>query len=373
MFKTGDGTVAVWDTKRENQLILHMVNKLPDPVDLPLVASVNKEVRIATENNHSATHLLHAALRKVLGNHVQQRGSLVNSKELRFDFSHFSKMTQQEITGVERLVNEKIRENIAREVKDNVPLGEAKAMGATALFGEKYGDEVRVVCFDPEYSIELCGGTHVPATGQIGLFKILSEGSIASGVRRIEATTGLTSEALVDERFGELDQISELLKSTSGPVKAVKQLLDERNKLQKDLETIQHDQVKSLRLELLEQVIESNGDQCLIAKVKLPSAQALKDLSFELKNQIKRLFAVLAVDVAGKPQIAVIISEELVDEYGWNAGTIVRELAKHISGGGGGQPFFATAGGKNLDGLDTVTEEAKRLYDDLVVSNEQNT
>jgi alanyl-tRNA synthetase len=223
-----------------------------------------------------------------------------------------------------------------------------------------------VVCFDADYSIELCGGTHVEATGQIGLFKILTESSIASGVRRIEAITARQAEDLVEKRFDELDQISEMLKNPEDTLKAVKTVLDERNAIQKELEQLRRREVQMTKSKLVDQIKSEDGISSLIAQVSLPTAQALKDLSFELKNQFPTLFAVLATDIVGKPQIAVVIADELIKKFGWDAGNIVRELAKQISGGGGGQPFFATAGGKNLKGLPLVVEEASRLFEGLV-------
>ena len=362
----GDKKIVIWDTKMENDLILHMINELPEPIEQPLQVRVDSVRRRATENNHSATHLLHAALRMVLGEHVQQRGSLVNDTILRFDFSHFTKMTTVEIKEVEHIVNEKIRLNITGEIKENIPLEEARSMGAMALFGEKYGDNVRVVFFDPDFSIELCGGTHVEATGQIGLFKILTESSIASGVRRIEAITAQQAEDLVEKRFDELDQVSELLKHPADTLKAVEMVLSDRNALQKELEQLRRGEIQKIKLELLEQVKSADGISSLIAQVNLPTAQALKDLSFELKNQFPALFAVLAANIVGKPQIAVVISKGLIEEHGWNAGNIVRDLAKQISGGGGGQPFFATAGGTNLKGLPLVVEEASSVFEELI-------
>jgi alanyl-tRNA synthetase len=364
--------IEVFDTKRENELIVHLVRELPDPIDQPLTALVDKEKRVAIENNHSATHLLHAALSQVLGDHVQQRGSLVNDHILRFDFSHFAKMSPEEISEVEHLVNQKIRENISREVRENVPLASAKAMGAMALFGEKYGENVRVVSFDPKYSIELCGGTHVNATGQIGIFKILSEGSVASGIRRIEAITAGKAEELIDRRFKELSDISEMLKSPADPIKALNSVLEERNQLNRELERLRRNELQNVKSKLLDGLIEEAGISRLIQQVKLPSVQALKDLSFELKNQVDGLFAIIAADVNGTPQVAVVISEDLVNRYGLNAGTVVRELAKQIKGGGGGQPFFATAGGKDLNGLPAVIEEGNRLFSELVISNKQD-
>ena len=364
-------SIPVWDTKKENDLIVHMVNELPEPIDAVVHAKVHTEKRVATENNHSATHLLHAALREVLGDHVQQRGSLVNHKMLLFDFSHFSKMTPDEIAKVEQIVNEQIRKNISREVRDSVPLDEAKSMGAMALFGEKYGELVRVVCFDKDFSIELCGGTHVKATGQIGLFKIIAESSIASGVRRIEAITAARSEALVSEKFDELNHLKEILKNPSDPVKALQSVLDERNHIIHELDQLRRNELTLVKDKLLSE-IETVGDySSLFAEVKLPNAQSLKDLSFELKNKIQGLFAVLAANVDGKPQIGVVISEILVKTHDWHAGKIVKELAGLISGGGGGQPFFATAGGKDLAGLSKVVEEARKIYAELLADKKE--
>ena len=370
--QAADQAISVWDTKKENDLIIHMVNELPQNLHLPVRAVVDREKRNATENNHSATHLLHAALRQVLGDHVQQRGSLVNHELLRFDFSHFARMTSEEITEVEHLVNQKIRENIARMVREDIPLQKAKDMGAMALFGEKYGDLVRVVSFDDAYSIELCGGTHVTSTGQIGFFKIISESSIASGVRRIEAITAEATEQLVEQRFQELHQIGALLKSPSNTLKAVESLVGERNQLQKELEGLRRQQLQQIKQQLLDQVEQEEGISKLITRVALPNAQSLKDLSFELKNKVDGLFAVLAAEIGGKPQIAVVISQALVEEFDLNAGTLVRTLAKHISGGGGGQPFFATAGGKDLKGLPQVVEEANNMFHELVAGNKQS-
>ena len=364
--------IPVWDTKKENDLIIHMVSELPEAVDQPLRAVINAEKRKATENNHSATHLLHAALRQVLGDHVLQRGSLVNHQLLRFDFSHFTKMSREELSEVEHLVNQKIRENISRKVRENLPLAEAKDLGAMALFGEKYGDLVRVVSFDDKYSIELCGGTHVAATGQIGFFKIISESSIASGVRRIEAITAEGAEHLVDERFQELHRIGELLKSPADTLQTVEALLKERNQLQKELEILQRRELQQVKSKLLDQVSYDGGISRLIELVKLPSAQSLKDLSFELKHKVDPLFAVLAADIDGKPQIAVVISDDLVNELNLDAGSIVRQLARHISGGGGGQRFFATAGGKDLKGLPGVLDEAEKIFSEAVAGNKQS-
>ncbi|HEX8529454.1 MAG TPA: DHHA1 domain-containing protein, partial [Cytophagales bacterium] len=357
--------IRITDTKKENDLIIHFtgdnVGQLGDLLSQPLTAKVDAGKRLLTENNHSATHLLHAALKEVLGNHVAQKGSLVSENVLRFDFSHFAKMTDEEIERVEKIVNRKIRENIARDEKRNVPIAKAMELGATALFGEKYGDFVRVITFDPTYSIELCGGTHVPATGQIGLFKIVAESAVAAGVRRIEAVTADKAEALVDEQFNTLRDLRELLKGPKDVKKAVADLLSEKTALTRQVEAYQVAQAGAVRESLLQKVRRSNGVSVIAEKVTLPSADALKQVAFELKGQVENLFLVLAADVQGKPQVAVMIGDNLVKEKNLHAGNIVKELAREIKGGGGGQPFFATAGGTDLSGLDRVVEKGRGL------------
>ena len=362
----GNGeTVKVLDTVKENDLIVHHTDKIPSQPDGTFVATVNAERRRKITNNHSATHLLHAALRQVLGDHVQQKGSLVSDTLLRFDFSHFAKMTEEEIAEVEVIVNRKIRENIQKGEQRNVPIEQAKDMGAMALFGEKYGDFVRVITFDPAYSVELCGGVHVPATGQIGLFKITSEGSVAAGVRRIEAVTADGAEAFLNEQVQLVNQVKALLKNPKDLEKSVQALVEERNALAKEIEVLHQQQAGQVKQQLLTTVEAMNGAQVLISKVSLPSADALKKLAFELKQQVDNLFLVLAADIKGKPQVAVMIADELVKDKDLNAGNMVRDLAKHIQGGGGGQPFFATAGGKKVEGLDDVVSAAKELAGSL--------
>lgn len=354
--------IRVVDTKKENDLIVHFVEKLPKNPEFRFSAEVDREKRQLTMNNHTATHLLQSALREVLGDHIQQRGSLVNNQVLRFDFSHFSKMTEEEIIRVEEIVNAKIRENIPLMEQRNVPIEEAKKMGATALFGEKYGDYVRVITFDKDFSVELCGGTHVPYTSQIGIFKIVSEGSVASGVRRIEAITAVAAENYLREQEQMLKEIKDLLKNPKDLRKAVENLLGERNELKREIEALHLEKASSVKKELLQEVISKDGIQLLIAKVELPHADALKKLAYELKNELEKAFVILAANIGEKPQIAVILDEELIASKSLNAGQIVRELAKEIQGGGGGQAFFATAGGKNLQGLDSVITKAKELY-----------
>lgn len=353
--------IRVIDTKKDNDLIVHITEQLPENAMTTFRGAVDADKRHLTQNNHTATHLLHAALRDVLGDHVQQRGSLVNNRLLRFDFSHFAKLTDEETKKVEQRVNQKIRQNLILEERRNVPIDEAKAMGAMALFGEKYGDRVRVIIFDPAYSVELCGGTHVAATGNIGLFKITSEGSTSAGVRRIEAVTAEAAEALVDQQEQTLRDIQDLLKQPHDLQKAVETLLHDKSQLQKQVDTLQQKEAAGLKDELLKKAYSVNGAQLIVEQVSLPNADALKKLAFDLKNQQENLVLVLAADVAGKPQIAVAIDDAFVKTHDLHAGKLVKALAKHIQGGGGGQPFFATAGGKDLEGLPQVVVTAKSL------------
>ncbi|MBX9850625.1 MAG: alanine--tRNA ligase, partial [Cytophagaceae bacterium] len=359
--QSGKDKIQVLDTKKENNLIIHFTDKLPSDVGVEFDAIVNEKQRRLTENNHSATHLLHAALKKVLGSHVNQKGSFVNDKVLRFDFSHISKMSEEEIAEVERIVNEKIREDIHLDEKRNVPIEEAKKLGAMALFGEKYGDFVRVITFDSKYSIELCGGTHVPSTGKIGYFKILSESSVAAGVRRIEAVTAEEAEKYVNGQVKVLEKIKEILKNPADLVKAVEGLLEEKTKLQKLIEEFQNQQAQELKKALQTKAENVDGINYIIEKVEIASGDAMKNIAFQLKEKIENLFLIVAANIDSKPQITVMISENLVKEKGFNATNIVRDLAKEIQGGGGGQPFYATAGGKDLSGLDKVVKKAKEL------------
>jgi len=357
--QVGNEKVYITDTKKENDLIVHFADKLPSNINAEFTAMVDKDRRSLTENNHSATHLLHAALRQVLGKHVGQKGSLVNEKILRFDFSHIAKMTDEEIAKVEKIVNQKIRENIALDEKRNVPINEAKNLGAMALFGEKYGDFVRVITFDKNYSVELCGGTHVPSTGKIGLFKITSESSVAAGVRRIEAVTANEAESLLDGQAALINKLSELLKNPKDLVKAVSDMIEEKSKLQKQLDEVYLKQAADLKASLLKKIEKGDGINYLIEKIQIGSADALKQLAYELRGQVDNLYLVLAADVNGSPNVTVMFADNLVADQKLNAGTMVRELAKEIQGGGGGQPFYATAGGKDLTGLDKVIAKAK--------------
>jgi len=355
-----DGEVIdVTDTKKENGLIVHFVDKLPDDIDDALTAIVDADKRNSTNNNHSATHLLHAAMKQVLGSHVNQKGSLVNAEYLRFDFSHFAKVTDEELARIEAIVNEKIRENIALKEERDVPYDIAIQSGVTALFGEKYGDKVRVITFDETFSKELCGGTHVKATGFIGYFKITSESAVAAGVRRIEAITGIVAENFINEQSKLVNQLKDLLKNPKDIAKSVESLLDENAKLKKEIEKSILEKSSGLKNELAKKVENINGINFIAQKVELPNADAIKNLAYQLTDIVSDLFLVLAADIDGKPNLTVMLSENLVKDKGLNAGNIVRELAKEIQGGGGGQPFFATAGGKDLSGLDRALEKAK--------------
>jgi alanyl-tRNA synthetase len=357
-----DGEVInVTDTKKENALIVHFVDKLPsnEAIDDALTAIVDPARRANIMSNHSATHLLHAALKQVLGSHVNQKGSLVNDEYLRFDFSHFAKVTELELAQIEAIVNQKVRENIPLKEERNVAYQVAITSGVTALFGEKYGEYVRVITFDDNFSKELCGGTHVKATGNIGYFKIITESAVAAGVRRIEAITGIEAENYINEQSLLIHQLKELLKNPKDIGKSIESLLDENSKLKKEIEKSVLEKSAGLKNDLAKKAQNINGINFIAEKVALPNADAVKNLAYQLKDIVSDLFLVLAADFEGKPNITVMISENLVKDKGLNAGNIVRELAKEIQGGGGGQPFFATAGGKDISGLDKVLEKAK--------------
>ena len=351
--------IKVTDTKKENGLIVHFVDQLPEEIDATFEAKVDVAKRIDTESNHSATHLLHAALKEVLGEHVNQKGSLVSADILRFDISHFAKMTYEEIKAVEDIVNAKIRANIPLKEERQVPYQQAVNSGVTALFGEKYGDYVRVITFDDQYSKELCGGTHVKATGQIGFFKIVSESAVAAGVRRIEAITGTKAAAVIREHFELFQHMKEILNNPKDFVSAVTKIMEENGSLKKEIDNFLKERSLSLKNELNEKLEVVNGINFLATQVDLPSADAVKTLAYALKGAMNNLFLVLGANIDGKPSLTVVVSEELVKERGLNAGAIVRDLAKDIQGGGGGQPFFATAGGKDASGLAKAIGRAK--------------
>ena len=366
----GTHTIQVTNTFKENNLIIHEVKKLPSTIeDLkePFRAIVDAKKRIDTENNHSCTHLLQAALRKVLGTHVEQKGSLVNEKILRFDFSHFAKMTEEEIAKVEHIVNEKIREDIHLDEKRNVPFNEAVKHGAMALFGEKYGEFVRVITFDENYSVELCGGTHVAATGKIGFFKIISESAIAAGVRRIEAVTGTEAENYINNQIKLLDKIKESLKNPKDVLNSIENLKEENKALQNALEKLQNEKVLQVRDALLKETENIADAISIIAKqIYIDNTDSVKNLVFELKNQLPGTIVLLGAGEGDKANLWLAIPEDLVKKHNLNAGNLIREIAKEIDGGGGGQAFYATAGGKNPSKLNKAIEKGRGMIVEIL-------
>ena len=352
-----DLKTEIVDTKKENNLIIHFAETLPQNIEANFVAHVNKGLRTESANNHSATHLLHHCLREVLGDHVEQKGSLVNSDYLRFDFSHFSKLSDSEIQIIEQKVNDKIRANIVLDEHRNLPLTKAKEMGAMALFGEKYGDTVRVIRFGD--SIELCGGTHVGHTGEIGLFKLISEGAVASGIRRIEAITSSKALQFYEDQFKENKALKLLIKNND-IIKGVNQLLDENQKLKKQIEKLSSQKAGDLKLDLLEKAVDINGVNFIGSEIELDN-KSIKNLAFELTKKDENLVLVLATKESEKVTLTVAISKGLVEQNGLHAGNIIREISKEINGGGGGQAFFATAGGKNPSGIESALKKAAEI------------
>ncbi len=358
---TDQERIRVVDTKKENNLIYHIVDRLPEQLDDDTVrCEVDEQKRRLTEANHSATHLLHAALRSVLGTHVQQKGSYLDDQALRFDFAHFQKVSDTELAEIEHIVNEKVRENIPLVEARNLPIEEAQKAGAMMLFGEKYGESVRMITFDPAYSRELCGGCHVQHTGQIGYFKITSESAVSAGVRRLEAVTAAGAEQYVIGLENEIGAIKNVLKAKDLP-KAVSDLQEENKRLQKEIERLVQEQANGLREDLRSKFVMLNGIQHLAVMLPLNDAAAIKTLAFELDREIgNAVIAFGSVSPDGKPLISVKISDNLVKEKGLNAGTIVRELAgKFLKGGGGGQPSFATAGGSDASQLQAAVEAVR--------------
>ncbi len=348
-------TIGIIDTKKENNLILHFAKKLPENLTASFVAKVNTDLRTNTSKNHSATHLMHQALRAILGTHVEQKGSLVNPKNLRFDFSHFSKVTDEELQQVEDFVNARIQEQLPLIERRSIPIQQALDEGAMTLFGEKYGDNVRAIKFGD--SMELCGGIHVNNTADIWSFKIVSEGAVAAGIRRIEAITGEGVRQFFASQEELLSEIKSALKNPQDAVKAVVSLQDENAKLKKQVEALLKEKAKNMKAELAQELQEVNGVQFLAKQVDL-NPEGAKDLAYELGNLGNNLFLVLATAEEGKPMLSCYISKELVAEKNLNAGQVVRELGKFIQGGGGGQPFFATAGGKNAAGIPEALAKA---------------
>jgi alanyl-tRNA synthetase len=355
----GADQVEVIDTKRENQLIVHFTKELPKDVTKPLTAQVNTQRRGLTARNHTATHLLHHALRKHLGTHVEQKGSLVAPDRLRFDISHFAKVTPEELATIEREVNAMITDDIVFEDKRNVPIAEAKAMGAMALFGEKYGDNVRVVKFGP--SIELCGGTHVPRTGVIGPFRIVSESALAAGIRRIEAITSVEAERMINEKLAKLEAIEALLKNPADVVAAVQKLAEQNTALTKELEKAAREKVKRYATSIpAKATANSKGVKVLVEQLDL-DAQGLKDLGFTLREQHADLAFVAGSVIDGKPLLAVSLGKQALEATGLKAVDIIKQIGPLIKGGGGGQPDFATAGGKEPGGMADALKKAAEL------------
>ena len=350
-----DEQIEIIDTKKENNLAVHIAKQLPNDLSAIFTAKINIENRQATSCNHSATHLLHEALREVLGTHVEQKGSFVSPEALRFDFSHFQKLTKDEIRAVEAIANRKIRENYKLNEMRETPIAKAQALGAMALFGEKYGETVRVIQFGT--STELCGGTHVQATGEIGMVRITSESSIAAGIRRIEAISALGIENMLDIQQDMISEARELLNNTPDLLNAIRRSVEENNDLKKQVERFTHEKIMSLRDKLISESKEQNGVKIIRFQSDL-SADSVKTLAFQIRNIVsQKLFFVAGCVYEGKPSLTVLISDDLVSD-GLNAVNIAREAAKEIQGGGGGQPFFASAGGKNPDGIVKAIEKA---------------
>lgn len=355
----GNETIEIYDTKRENGIGVHLSKKLPGDVGATFTARINESARQAISCNHTATHLLHEALREVLGTHVEQKGSFVSPDVLRFDFSHFQKLTPEELSKVERLANAKVRQAIARDERRNVPIAQAQEMGAMALFGEKYGEEVRVIKYGS--SVELCGGTHVDNTGNIGMIKILSESSIAAGIRRIEAITGENVERSIEEMQKTLREIGSMFNNAPNIIQALRKHVEENSDLRKQVEEALQERVKSLITESLAKAEEVNGIK-VVSLGGIRIAEVVKNVAFGVRAQSPEhtVFVAATVDGQAKPLLTVMITEDLVKD-GMNASTTVREAAKLIQGGGGGQPGFAQAGGKNSEGLSAAYDKIRAI------------
>ncbi len=355
--------IEIIDTVRENDLIIHLTNSLPSKLESHVQLKVNAYRRKLIENNHSATHLLHAALRSVLGKHVQQKGSLVKDDYFRFDFSHFQKMEPEQIQRVEQLVNEKIRENVIREERRQVPIDEAQKAGAMMLFGEKYGEHVRMITFDPSYSIELCGGCHVESTGQIGYFKIISESAIAAGIRRIEAVSAWKAEELINQQFKTLDQLRQLLKNPKDLTESIQNLLDENKSLEKQIQELKEIQAQSLKQGFIESMKQVNGRYYLVLKIPLDDSKLIKNLMYQMGQEREPAILFFGFIEKDKPQLMCYVSESITKEI--SASQLIKDTASLIEGGGGGQAFFATAGGKKKEGLDKALQQAETLIKGL--------
>jgi len=352
-------TIDIIDTKRENGMSVHITNKLPEHPEVDFMACVDTDKRNASAANHTATHLLDQALREVLGDHIEQKGSFVSPDTLRFDFSHFQKVTDEELRQVERLINEKIREDLPLQEHRNTPIEEAKKLGAIALFGEKYGDKVRVIQFGN--SVEFCGGIHAKSTGRIGMLKIISESSVAAGVRRIEAMTGKQTEEAMYMIEDSIKAIRTLFNNAADLESTLKKYIEEHSDMKKQIESFQAKAVEEMKQRLVEGAKDVNGVKLITAVLPI-TPEASKDLVFKVREQLpENMLCVIGSKFNDKPLLSVMISEDLVKDKGLNAGKMVREAAKLIQGGGGGQPHFATAGGKNTDGLSAAVDKVVEL------------
>jgi alanyl-tRNA synthetase len=351
--------IGIVDTVKENNMIIHLAKKLPADPSLPYRAVVDVEKRLMTANNHTATHLIHNALRTVLGKHVEQKGSLVTPDRLRFDFSHFSKLSREELSTIEEMVNRMVRENHKGKITGGIPLEKAQSMGAIALFGEKYGETVRVVEFGN--SVELCGGTHVTSTGTIGIVKIVSEGAIAAGVRRIEAVTAAKAEEYINEKLDQIDAIAALLKSTGKVSESVEKLVAENSLLKKSVEKYQAQSAAVMLKELEEKAVIINNIRFVSGKLQTDSAEVLKNIAYQVRNSSDNTILVIGSENGDKANLLVMVSDKLVRENNLNAVTIIKEIAGEINGGGGGQPFLATAGGKNPAGIPEALSKAAAM------------
>jgi alanyl-tRNA synthetase len=356
---SGDEKIAIIDTVKENNLIIHIAKKFPVNPSAVFIARPDIEKRMMTANNHTATHLIHFALRTILGDHVEQKGSLVTPDRLRFDFSHFSKLTKEELSRIELLVNKMVRDNYMCKISNGVSMEKAKAMGAVALFGEKYGERVRVVEFGK--SVELCGGTHVEATGNIGLVKIVSEGAIAAGIRRIEAVTASKAEEYINEKLNTVNEITLLLKSTGNITEAVEKLIAENSSQKKTIEKFQVLSATVMLKDLVEKSVIINDIRVVSGRIETDSSDILKNIAYQIRNSSDNTVLIIGSESSGKASLLVLVSDNLVKERNINAVTIVKEIAGEINGSGGGQPFLATAGGKNPAGIPRALGKAIEL------------
>lgn len=356
----GNQKIRVLDTQKENNLIIHIIDQLPSELDAAVSATVDAPRRQAVSCNHTAAHLMHAALHEILGSHAVQKGQDVDDNRMRFDFSHFQKVDASDLQRIEARVNEKIRENIALQEAREIPIEEAEQAGAMMLFGEKYGDLVRMITFDPHYSRELCGGTHVKHTGEIGLFRIVSEGAVAAGIRRIEALTATHAEAYLSAQLDQLDQIKSIFKNPQHLVKQVADLVEENKSLKKEIDALRAEKALGMKDDLIQNALQAGSASIVAALLPIQDGAALKNLAFQLEQELDSAIIVFGAVINDKPQLMIAIDKTLCKSHGLHAGNLVRELAtEYIKGGGGGQPFFASAGGKDASGLEAAIEAAK--------------